>query len=486
MKKVISLLLCGVMFASFIACDGNNPAKKDDASKNVILNGHEAVDLGLSSGTLWATCNVGAKTPKVAGDYFAWGETSTKSNYSSNNYTYNSNPAILPLACDVAHTNMGGSWRMPTITEFEELITECEWVWYGGGYEIIGYNGNSIFLPAASYYENDELNNVGLQGNYWTSSLNDNQQNYAYRFHFDAESRSISDRARYCGRTIRAVCSSRESGSKKVTLTLNVNDESMGSVIGGGEYECYSEITISATPNEGHFFTGWSDGSSENPRIVYLYDRDSTITANFIMDKSQEVNGHYAVDLGLPSGILWATCNIGASNPEDYGGYFAWGETWTKSNYYWDTYMYYNSSSAELTKYCTKSYYGDVDNKTTLDNYDDVATVRWGEKWRMPTIAEQQELLNECVWSWTTVDGINGYLVTSQKYINNSIFLPATGYRAGTALYDVGYYARYWSSSLYDYDPQNAYFLYFLEGNIGDMYNKRWGGFSIRPVCSPK
>ena len=130
---------------------------------------------------------------------------------------------------------------------------------------------------------------------------------------------------------------------------------------------------------------------------------------------------HEYVDLGLS--VKWATCNMGASSPEEYGDYYAWGETETKSTYDWNTYKWCKGSENTLTKYCTDSDYGTVDNKTVLDPEDDVAHVKWGGNWRMPTDAEIEELRENCIWKWTTQNGKNGYKVTSKKN-GNSIFLP--------------------------------------------------------------
>ena len=190
--------------------------------------------------------------------------------------------------------------------------------------------------------------------------------------------------------------------------------------------------------------------------------------------------GHEYVDLGLPSGLKWATCNVGANNPWEYGGYYAWGETEEKSNYDWSTYKWCNGSYDSQTKYCTDSYYGRVDNKTILDPEDDVAHVKWGGTWRMPTFDEQKELLNKCTWTWTTLNGVNGYKVTGPN--GNSIFLPAAGYRLGTEVYNRGSYGFYWSSSLYSDYSGYAYDLYFNSG-VHYWYDYgRCNGRSVRPV----
>lgn len=152
-----------------------------------------------------------------------------------------------------------------------------------------------------------------------------------------------------------------------------------------------------------------------------------------------ESNNHEYVDLGLPSGTLWATCNIGASSPEDYGDYFAWGETTGyingKKNFSWSTYKWCKGSQSTMTKYCTDSSYGYkgfTDNKTELDLEDDAAYVNWGPAWRIPSNEQFKELINSqyTTITWTTQNGVNGYRITSESN-NNSIFLPAAGCRMG-------------------------------------------------------
>lgn len=208
-----------------------------------------------------------------------------------------------------------------------------------------------------------------------------------------------------------------------------------------------------------------------------------------------------AVDLGLS--VKWATCNIGATTPEGYGDYFAWGEvepyyrvghsqdircfnwkTGKSAGYGWLSYKWCNGSYDSLNKYCTSSNHGTVDNKTTLEAADDAATVNWGGSWRMPTETEQKELLNNCTWTWTTQNGVIGYKVTSTTN-GNSIFLPAAGARLDSDLYEVGEVCVYWSSSLctlkdYDY---NAYELLLQPDYLSCDYQIRYYGNSVRAVC---
>ncbi|MBQ6167471.1 MAG: hypothetical protein IJK41_08625 [Muribaculaceae bacterium] len=197
-------------------------------------------------------------------------------------------------------------------------------------------------------------------------------------------------------------------------------------------------------------------------------------------------DNHEWVDLGLPSGTLWATCNLGANSPEEYGDYFAWGETEPKDVYNWSTYKWCNGSYKTLTKYCTNSSYGYngfVDNKTELDPKDDAAYVNWGENWRMPTYDQLEELRTECTWTWTTQNGVNGRLVIGPN--GNSFFLPAAGYRYDSSLDDVGSDGGYWSRTLDSRRPYYAYYLYFDSRNVvwDDLY--RYYGHAVRAVRVP-
>ena len=221
-----------------------------------------------------------------------------------------------------------------------------------------------------------------------------------------------------------------------------------------------------------------------------------------------------AVDLGIVMTrtdgttykLYWAQSNLSTSgfcaNPEDYGDYYAWGETepyyteghsqdspcssWrSRTNplipgYNSASYKWCNESCTTLTKYNTNSSYGTVDNKTVLDSEDDVAHVKLGGKWRMPTDEEWTALGTQCTWTWTTQNGIYGRLVTSSN--GNSIFLPAAGYRSDTRLFDAGSLGGYWSSSIYTVNPYYAYLVYFNSDNVPRLSSSRCYGRSVRPV----
>ena len=211
-------------------------------------------------------------------------------------------------------------------------------------------------------------------------------------------------------------------------------------------------------------------GDLNNDGDVDIADVVSLI--HYVLNGEWPGDNHEWVDLGLPSGTLWATCNVGANAPEEYGDYFAWGETAPKEYYDWSTYKWCNGSYKTMTKYCTNSSYGYngfTDGKTELDPEDDAAYVNWGPSWRMPTTEQQRELYETCSSVWTTQNGVNGRLFTGPN--GNTLFLPAAGYRWGESLNDAGSYGFYWSRALYSSDPSDAYFLGFCSGG--------WSGWSI-------
>ena len=229
----------------------------------------------------------------------------------------------------------------------------------------------------------------------------------------------------------------------------------------------------------------------------YIYYSDGTIAKvdSISMIDPKVHNGHEYVDLGLS--VKWATCNVGANKPEEYGDYFAWGEVAPKSDYSEDNYKWgyieyiYDEDGVPLARQliCIK-YNSAVDD--ILEKEDDAASVNWGEDWRMPTWEEITELIDNCVWEMISKNGVKGYKVTS-KSNGNSIFLPAAGYRFESSLLYDGNEGYYWSSSLYtdDVSPYptgvspDSYSLNFYE-NFVDRYNRgdyRVAGHSVRPVC---
>ncbi len=214
-------------------------------------------------------------------------------------------------------------------------------------------------------------------------------------------------------------------------------------------------------------------------------------TYSFTTQKVQGDYGNHAyVDLGLPSGTLWATCNIGADNPEDYGLYFAWGETtgYTQDttdghSFNWASYKYAIDDYNTLTKYCNDSYYGYngfTDTLTELEPEDDAAYVNWGANWRMPSYDQQTELRTKCTWTWKTKSGKNGYEVVGPN--GSSLFFPTAGRRSGTSLDLAGSDGYYWSRTLGTVSPNDGWYLNFGSSGIITISSYRYYGRSVRPV----
>lgn len=195
---------------------------------------------------------------------------------------------------------------------------------------------------------------------------------------------------------------------------------------------------------------------------------------------SGKTAGHSYVDLGLPSGTLWATCNLGARKPTDFGSYFAWGETEQKEDYFWRSYAF---GFKNLFKYCSHEEYGQVDNLSSLQPDDDAAAVLWGRGWQMPSREQLKELLERCDWEWT--DNFAGTDVAGSLGISRAngrlIFLPAAGFYGNADLVHDGAQACYWSSSLAD-DDYGAHALFFLPADALWKPQSRYTGLPIRPV----
>ncbi len=180
-----------------------------------------------------------------------------------------------------------------------------------------------------------------------------------------------------------------------------------------------------------------------------------------------------AVDLGLS--VKWADMNVGATSPEEAGGHYTWGETETKSHYHWDSHKWCNGTYTSLTKYCKK------DKKTVLEPEDDAAHVALGGNWRTPTDAEWAELKNKCTWTWTSVNGINGYQVSSSN--GNSIFLPVTDYTLSNEfMHTGGNSGFYWAANVEPSRPHIAKRMVISRGSIRISGEYRSCGYAVRPV----
>jgi len=206
---------------------------------------------------------------------------------------------------------------------------------------------------------------------------------------------------------------------------------------------------------------------------------------SFYSQPTGYMNGYGYVDLGLPSGTLWAYSNVGANSPTEYGNYYAWGETSTKETYDWTTYQYCNGSETTLTKYCFDESYGldgYTDSITTLENDDDAASVNWGVGWRMPTDTEMEELYDNCTKTRIEQDGKLVYKLTGPN--GNSVVFPAAGYREEGNLELPGTLGLYWSSSVLQSEPDYATTIYVdYDDDFGMDPKQRCKGLSVRPVC---
>lgn len=213
--------------------------------------------------------------------------------------------------------------------------------------------------------------------------------------------------------------------------------------------------------------------------------QDHEIPTDIVFNPNDgEHNGHSYVDLGLPSGTLWATCNVGASAVEDYGYYFAWGETQPKDFYNWSTYRHCKGDESTFTKYCSNSDYGNngfTDNLTTLQPADDAATANWGGSWHIPTKEEWQELYDNTTKSWVSKNGVNGCQFSATN--GNSIFLPAAGDSMEDSFYHLTTDGYYWSSTLYLENNNGAWSYHSQSGTYKSAADYRRVGEPVRPVC---
>lgn len=266
-------------------------------------------------------------------------------------------------------------------------------------------------------------------------------------------------------------------------------------------------LTFTVEDNAGNTYSQTTAG--KNMIATYAYDYSLTLESK--VEQYQKHNGHEYVDLGITDGqgnkIMWATCNLGADKEYDYGGYYSWGETkaygetdmsntqnystsnsYVKTYYDWSTYKWCNGSSYTMTKYCTSSDLGIVDNKTTLDLEDDAAHQNWGGNWQMPTNEIMYSLCNDCVWTWIPESPDNGfgghagYKISNKEKSSSYIFLPAAGYCGRSGPEHIGDCGDYWSCSLSS-KSHDARELYFKSASHQPYYSIRYFGFPIRPIC---
>ena len=396
------------------------------------------IELGLPSGTKWAICDAGASSPEKAGT--------------------------------ISTSRQGTA---PSVDEVKELISNCTKTSIViNGVQCYLFtskvNGSTIILRSAYY---------------WSRTYNGGT---AYYWDHSGYTMTASTIDKYPTRPVK---------HDKLILTFDANG-------GDGTMEKIEEyqnnvisIPKSTFVRDGYYFSDWNTeadgtGTSYADKSKVTLKPNMTLYAQWRLAEDTGIeNGYEWVDLGLPSGTKWATMNVGADSPEDYGDYFAWGETVSKSTYSSSDYKWYiNGSSTNIKKYNYSYSTGMLrDSIYVLEKEDDVAFINWGGDWRMPTLAEQLELSDTSytTWNWTTQNGVKGYKVTS-KINGNSIFLPAAGYRDGFGLNeDAGNRGYYWSSSLYTNDSGSAYYLrYHSDIVYSGYYASRDHGYSVRPVLA--
>jgi hypothetical protein len=475
--------------------------------------GYAFVDLGLPSGMLWANTNVGAQNQEGYGDYFAWGEVAIKDLYNEDTYTYSDNPETLPADVDAATSKRGLGWRMPTYVETQEMLDNCDTIritqnGVNGILFTSRNNGNSIFLPSAGNLYEDNTNGEGSIGCYWTSSYENTTSAKNLEFHYSDDYCQLSSGNRSTGLPIRgvfvpedALVDLKTDSISDLTATTAVLHGSINDVqdspnvseygfLFGTDRDNLVDILQSDGPTDD--FTYSLTGLKARKRYYYQAYAINSNGTNYGEIRSFKAlsgshNGHDYVDLGLPSGTMWSTCNLGGVNPEDLGDYYAWGEVETKTLYDWSTYRWCNGSETTLTKYCNNSEYGYegyTDNLTTLLPEDDAVSVHWGGKWRMPTSAEQNEIIANCNHAWISINNVGGVLYTS-RINGNSIFIPGSG-NYGSNVGNVGDRFYSWSNTIGDETPNNAYLFYYSVR----VHNKvrpesRAGGLSVRGVYCP-
>ncbi len=312
--------------------------------------------------------------------------------------------------------------------------------------------------------------NVGYTFSNWTENGNVVSSNASYTFTVNAN------------RTL--VANFTANASNQYTISVSANPTEGGTVTGSGTYNHGQTCNLTAMANCGYTFDHWTKNGTTitgGASISFTVTESTSCVAYF----QQQAGSHDYVDLGIPSGLLWATCNVGASTPEEYGDYFAWGETQPKDTYYWSTYKYCNGRWDQLTKYCDypgHGGYGFADYLIVLQPMDDAATANWGSVWRMPTVEEWEELRNNTTAIWTTQEGVRGRRFTATN--GNSIFLPAAGAYDWSSLLGAGSWGSYWSSSLCTGgSPEKAYaFLGAYNTTSPWDHVYRYQGKSVRAV----
>ena len=505
-------------------------------------------------GPYWATTNIGAEEPWEYGYYFWWGDTvgytrsggtweddgyggvyysgvtwvsSTGEQMSINPFDWDSCPTMdkdnsvllsagyidltgnLAPEHDAARVHWGGGWRMPTDAEFSALVSNCTTTWISTngvyGRLVTGkgdYASRSIFLPAAGYGGNSCLNDPGSCGHYWSSSLNSDYSDYAWSwylsFNFNSGSFYRFYDSRYFGQSVRPV---RNDGGTVNTYRVTYSPGASGSGTQQTSTKIYGvSLTLKGAifTRSGYRQTGWStsDGGAKAYDLGASYMSNAAITLYPCWKANSGADTHGKVQL-WEGGPYWATTNIGAEEPWEYGYYFWWGDTvgykhendaWMASDGSSSNFLFEEENAPTSGKGISALQdegWITADNVLAPDH--DAAHVQWGDGWRMPTDQELRDLNNECDWTWMTMDGVDGYLIRGRgNYASASIFLPAAGYGYASSLCDAGWSGHYSSSIPFSDYYQYAWDLYFYYSDYHDTYinYNRYNAQTVRPVQS--
>ncbi len=473
----------------------------------------EAVDLNLS--VKWAPCNVGALVPEAVGSYIAWGECEPKGQYVWNTYKYCSGSQTninkyyprdglvsLELTDDPARSAMKGGWRMPTRAEFEELLYGCDWseiTAYNGARGRFAYNRKDhskfIFLPYAGQMFNQTSEMFDEKARYWTSDLFSEYKN-AYAFSVgETGDVAFVGAPRAYGLPVRGVLPTdnilvtgirldKTNASVPVGETLSLTATVLPVEAANREVTWSSSDISVATVNR----NGTVRGVKEGKAIITATTAEGGFKASCVMTVVPFESDFTAVDMGFPSGIRWANCNLGAASKERIGGHYAWGDiSADKGGYSWSNYRFGTSSA--LTKYCCNSELGKngfTDNKYILESGDDAATVELKGNWRMPSLEDVRELIDNSIVEQKTEKGVQGLQFTS-KYNGKVLFLPFGG-EASASSSSIGYY---WTADLaasYSYASMSNRAGSLILSSSGARTGSldRYRGFLVRPVLGAR
>lgn len=340
--------------------------------------------------------------------------------------------------------------------------------------------GIKLYLSESSNMSGAKSYNCVLEGREFACEVADlkDGMKYYYYLEYDNGYEKIKNKVDFVSTVAKPVLTTEN--AVNITITSAVLSGSVTNSDAANEIKtkgfCWgtsqnSGIESNVTTNGSGVGSYTSNIYNLSPNTTYFYRTYLTTNYGTIYGEQKNfktlgcINGHEYVDLGLPSGLKWATCNVGAITPEDYGDYFAWGETSPKADYTLENSITYEEQMSDIS--------GNA-------QYD-AATANWGRSWRMPTIDEMQELVDHCEWEWTEVNGVNGSRVIGPN--GSYIFLPAAGYRHGTSLCYDGVYGRYWSSTPDDGNSDYyAYELGFDDGGEDVNYSSRFLGLTVRPI----